>query len=123
MRTTKKLMAAVLAVCMLASTSVVSGFAATTDSEPVSADIIADSAYTKACEAIESEYAYTKRDLGATYSPDSTTFKVWAPTATEVSLNLYATGSDTEEGAEDIGTCPLEKLMDGEKWTAWTKRQ
>ena len=39
MRTTKKLMAAFLAVCMLASTSVVSGFAATTDSEPVSADI------------------------------------------------------------------------------------
>lgn len=121
MRTTKKLMAAVLAVCMLASTSVVSGFAATTDSEPVSADIIADSAYTQACEAIDNEYAYTKRDLGATYSPESTTFKVWSPTATEVSVNLYATGSDTEEGAEDLDTYPLEKLMDGDKWTGvWT---
>ena len=49
MRTTKKLISAVLAVCMLASTSVVSGFAAPTDSEPVSADIVADSAYTQAC--------------------------------------------------------------------------
>lgn len=117
MRTTKKLLSAVLAVCMLASTSVVSGFAAVTDTEPVSADVIADSVYTQACEEIDSKYAYTKGDLGATYSPESTTFKVWSPTATEVSLNLYKTGSDSEEGAQDLGTYPLEKLMDGENWT------
>lgn len=122
MRTTKKLMAAVLAVCMLGSTSVISGFAATTDSEPVSgSNITVDSAYSKACEEIDSEYTYTKRDLGATYSPENTVFKVWSPKATEVSLNLYATGSDNEEGAEDLGTYPLEKLMDGDKWTGvWT---
>ena len=79
------------------------------------------SIYTQACESIDSLYFYSQHDLGATYSPERTIFKVWAPTATEVKLNLYATGSDSEEGAEDIGTVPLEKLMDGEKWTGvWT---
>ena len=117
MRTTKKLISAVLALCMLASTGVVSGFAATADSDSVSGDIVADSVYTQACETIDSEYAYTKGDLGATYSPESTTFKVWAPTATEVSLNLYATGSDTEEGAADLGSHALTQLMEDDEWT------
>ncbi len=121
MRTTKKLIAAVLALCMLASTSIVSSFAATTDTDSVSADYAKDTVYTMATEEIDYEYAYTKRDLGSTYSPESTTFKVWAPTATEVTLNLYATGSDDEEGAADLGTYSLEKLMEGEKWTGvWT---
>ena len=120
MRTTKKIISAVLAICMLASTSVVSAFAATAD-EAVSADYARDTAYTQATEAIDAEYAYDKRDLGATYSPESTTFKVWAPTATEVTLNLYATGSDTEEGAADLGTYALEKLMEDDAWTGvWT---
>lgn len=121
MRTTKKLISSVLAICMLASTSVVSGFAATTGSEPVSAATALDTPNSQACEAIDAEYAYTKRDLGATYTPEGTTFKVWSPTATEVSLNLYATGSDSEEGAEDLGVYQLEKLMEGDKWTGvWT---
>ena len=46
---------------------------------------------------------------------------MWAPLATEVKLNRYATGSDDEEGAQDLGTVEMEKLMDGEKWTGvWT---
>ncbi len=121
MKTTKKLISAALAVCMLASTSVVSSFAANVEDASTGADVAADSVYTQACEAIDSEYAYTKRDLGATYSPESTTFKVWAPTATEIKVNLYTRGSDHEEGAEDLDTYDLEKLMDGEKWTGvWT---
>ncbi|MGN0319224.1 MAG: hypothetical protein ACI4E1_14970 [Lachnospira sp.] len=107
MKITKKLMAIVLTFCMLASTSLVSGFAATIKPEPVSADIAADSKYTQACETIDNDYTYTKHDLGATYTPESTTFKVWAPTATDVKLNLYATGSDDEEGAEDLGIYDL----------------
>ena len=38
MRTTKKIVSAVLAVCMLASTSIVTSFAATDTSESVGAD-------------------------------------------------------------------------------------
>lgn len=34
-------------------------------------------------------YAYTGNDLGAYYHSDKTIFKVWAPTASKVELNLY----------------------------------
>lgn len=37
-------------------------------------------------------YFYDGNDLGAVYSPDQTTFKVWAPTASEVSVALYKEG-------------------------------
>ena len=42
---------------------------------------------------------YDGNDLGAVYTPAATTFKVWAPTSTDVTLKLYKTGSDEEEGA------------------------
>ena len=35
------------------------------------------------------EYKYDGDDLGAVYSPESTTFKVWAPTASQVVLKRY----------------------------------
>jgi len=35
---------------------------------------------------------YSGSDLGSTYSPKSTTFKVWAPSSTKVTLNLYKSG-------------------------------
>ena len=38
-------------------------------------------------------YTYSGSDLGATYSKNSTTFKVWAPIATDVTLNLYSAGN------------------------------
>ncbi len=41
----------------------------------------------------------SKTDLGATYTPEKTTWKVWTPNATRVQLKLYATGSDMESGA------------------------
>ncbi|MEE0265389.1 MAG: type I pullulanase [Acutalibacteraceae bacterium] len=42
---------------------------------------------------------YNGNDLGATYTKEQTVFKVWAPSASSVSLNLYKTGSDVEHGA------------------------
>lgn len=116
MRTTKKIVASFLAVCMLASTSALTGFAATAD-ETLGANTV----YSDADEALEKEYTYTKGDLGATYSKASTTFKVWSPTATEVTLNRYATGSDSEKGAANLGSTAMTKLMEGDKWTGvWT---
>ena len=38
------------------------------------------------------DYTYDGDDLGATIQGDSTTFKVWAPTASEVKLNLFSDG-------------------------------
>ncbi len=37
-------------------------------------------------------FTYDGRDLGATYTKEKTGFKVWAPTASEVTLNLYEQG-------------------------------
>ena len=70
----------------------------------ISVDNIEDNKYTYACESIDSQYFYSQHDLGATYTPESTTFKVWAPTASAVILNLYASGSadeSREKGVED----------------------
>lgn len=45
---------------------------------------------------------YDKDDLGFVYSKDRTTFKVWAPAASQVLLRLYTTGSFNEDGASVI---------------------
>lgn len=37
--------------------------------------------------------AYSGDDLGVTYTPEATTFKVWAPTAEAVRVNIYEKGS------------------------------
>lgn len=41
----------------------------------------------------EAEYTYTSDDLGATWTKDATTFRVWAPTADAVQVNLYENGT------------------------------
>ncbi len=76
--------------------------------------------YVTAAESLDNDYAYSG-ELGALYTPERTTFRVWAPTASEVELNRYATGSDSERNAANLGSYPMEKLMDGEDWTGvWT---
>lgn len=67
---------------------------------------------TTACkETIKTEYAsfdeypfYKGDDLGLTYTPQKSTFKIWVPTAEAVKLNLYAAG----EGGTPIKTENLE---------------
>lgn len=44
-------------------------------------------------EEFESQYTYNGDDLGATYSSDSTAFRVWAPTAQKMELNIYDEGN------------------------------
>ena len=63
------------------------------------------------------QYAYSGNDLGANYSKSSTTFKVWAPTASNVKLKRYKTGSDSESGAAVIGTTDMTKGSQG-IWSA-----
>ena len=41
-------------------------------------------------------FHYDGSDLGAVISGENTTFKVWAPTASKVVLNLFAAGNDTD---------------------------
>ncbi|MBQ1193625.1 MAG: type I pullulanase [Lachnospiraceae bacterium] len=45
-------------------------------------------------DEFEEQFYYDGDDLGSTWSKESTTFKVWSPTATKVVLNLYENGND-----------------------------
>lgn len=48
-------------------------------------------------KSFEEKYTYDGDDLGANYAKDKTVFKVWAPTASGITLNLYNAGSAAEE--------------------------
>lgn len=70
-----------------------------------------DSVY--ASDKFAAEYTYTGNDLGANYYASGTTFRLWAPTAEEVAVKLYTTGSDAEAGAADLGKYALQKDVNG----------
>ena len=78
----------------------------------VSMDKIIGSTY------FDEELAYDGDDLGAVYTKEKTTFRIWAPTAVEVSLNLYEQGDgdnlmETIPMTADVkGTWVCEKTAD-----------
>lgn len=63
-------------------------------------------------QACELPY-YNGTDLGANYTPAATTFKLWAPTAAGVTVELFATGTDAEPGAHHLGAHALAWERDG----------
>ena len=71
-----------------------------------------------ASDKFEADFTYTADDLGATWTKKSTTFKVWAPTAEDVQIALYTSGTP---GTSDL----LRKvpMTRGEKgvWSAAVK--
>ena len=50
-------------------------------------------------DAFEDAYTYEGDDLGATWTAEKTTFRLWAPTATAVKVNLYESGT---AGTDDL---------------------
>jgi|GEM_PF-390726 len=46
-------------------------------------------------------YTYDGNDLGVTYTPEKSIFKVWAPTAGLVRLNIYENGTTVADDAKD----------------------
>ena len=71
-------------------------------------------------EEFETQYTYEGSDLGAVWTADKTTFRLWAPTAKSVKVNLYKSGTagtddliETLEMAADVnGTWVAEKSGD-----------
>ena len=63
---------------------------------PASAESL--SGYYSSAE-FENQFTYEGDDLGATWSKEATTFRLWAPTATAVTVNLYESGT---EGTDDL---------------------
>ena len=66
-------------------------------------------------------YTYTGDDLGCTYSADQTTFKVWAPTAGAVLLNVYNNGTPKSTGYSGASDIKKTYAMTMEKGGVWTK--
>lgn len=60
---------------------------------------------------------YSGSDLGASYSKASTSFKVWAPSASNVVLNLYTRGSDKEQGSSKISSTTMTKNSSNGTWS------
>lgn len=59
----------------------------------------------------EQKYTYEGNDLGATWSEKETKFRVWAPTAEKVTLNLYKEGT---AGVDDLlEQIPMNKDVNG----------
>ena len=58
-------------------------------------------------DAFEQEYTYTGDDLGATWTANETSFRVWAPTAESVTLRLFESGkSYVDDLTEEIEMTP-----------------
>lgn len=94
----RKVMSSVLALLLLVGIFTVPASAAVDDTQGVGY-------YNQA----ESYNTYSGTDLGAKYTKSATTFKVWAPSASAVVLNLYKTGSDSEAGAGKISATTMSK--------------
>ena len=63
----------------------------------------------------EAAYTYGGHDLGASWSPEKTAFRLWAPTADQAVVNLYRCGTPgTDELLESV---PMERASCG-TWTA-----
>lgn len=60
-------------------------------------------------KAFEDAYTYEGNDLGAVYKEEETAFRVWAPTASKVEVNLYKTGN----GDDLMGSYPMEQAEKG----------
>jgi len=86
-KTLTRIMALVLAVVLLLGCFLLPALAA--ENEGLST-------YYSSAE-FETQFTYEGDDLGATWTKDSTFFRLWAPTATNVQINLYETGHPEAE--------------------------
>ena len=64
----------------------------------------------------EDKYTYEGDDLGATWTPEQTTFRVWAPTADAVTVMLYDNGGETGLDIM-LGSIPMTADVNG-TWVA-----
>ena len=97
----RKSLAAILTAALIVS-AVVSVYAVDTAKQSSGGS---NNNYTNASQQLDSQYGYDGKDLGATYTKSATTFKVWAPTATSVKVNIYSEGN----GGNKLSTNDLSK--------------
>ena len=56
---------------------------------------------------------YAGNDLGAVWRSNATAFRLWAPTACSAALHRFATGTDAEPEAADLGTLAMQRSEGG----------
>ena len=110
MRTTKKIVSAVLAACILPQQRLyqalpqqpmtVRQFQATTQETILTQRLL---------KILTLSMLTPAMILVLLTQKDATTFKVWSPTATGVKLNIFTKGSDDEQGASKVASYTLEK--------------
>ena len=109
----RKLTSLLLSATLLASAVSTVANAAVTEKAEVSAGNYYNASYLETY----ANNAYNIDDLGATYSPTKTIFKVWSPEAASVALNLFATGNDAEVGAQHYGVYNMTKDAQTGVWS------
>lgn len=67
--------------------------------------------------AFEEKYTYTGSDLGASWMPEKTFFRLWAPTAQEVTINIYQNGCIDHGYADLLFQLPMHQDLNG-TWVA-----
>ncbi|AZB43322.1 type I pullulanase [Bacillus sp. FJAT-42376] len=69
----------------------------------------------------DKKFFYAGNDLGSSYTPSNTTFKVWAPTAQKVSLVLFdSAGTYTEQGTVEQHKDGNEQSMERAENGVWS---
>ena len=106
----RKIISVLLAVMLLVSTVSIAAQAYDTD-------LAETGYYNQSYLENYASKAASESGYGCTYTKSKTTFKVWAPEATEVSVKRYATGTDAESGAAVLGTDKMTYNSTTGNWT------
>lgn len=72
--------------------------------------------YVVRTEAFDQMFYYAGDDLGPTYSPTATTFKVWAPTASRVILDIENETYEMSRQEKGVYSVTVEKDLDGKTY-------
>ncbi len=92
-----RIVAGILALILLVTAFILPAFAAETEGLST----------TYSSEAFEAEYTYTGDDLGAVWTAEKTSFRLWAPTASSVKVSLYVSGTPgTDDKIQEIEMTP-----------------
>ncbi len=115
------LLLCVMMIASMASVCIVNTSAAETNTADTSAKqgnyYNVDYLEAEAKAYLDTQKDMSETDLGAIYTPEKTTWRVWSPTATKIQLKLYKTGSDMESGAALKGKYDMTKDAKTSVWS------
>ncbi len=117
MKYLKKIIAVVLAAGMIISNAPVAGSAANQNSR---ASKRTYNWYDKCADDIDENYTYEGSDLGIEATEDYTTFKIWAPSARYIKVNIYRKGVNDDDESSKVGSFTLEKMFANGNRDVWT---